>query len=253
MSNTSHIKNQMQDLKLSGMLLSLESSLAEATQEGLSHTDLLAQLLQAESDWRQERLITSRIKGAKLKEKPTLEDFDFTAKRSITKTQIKELFNLGWLKAGRPMLIIGPTGVGKTFLSQALGHHACHHKYTVLFMTFSDYLEHQILSRSSNTYLKFRQKLTKPDLLILDDFGLRKLMPQESHDFNDLLKERGGIKSLIITTQLPVDHWSEVIEDPVIADTIIDQLIHTSLKLILEGESYRKVTGKKLDAQPFPD
>lgn len=249
MQNTSHLKNQMQDLKLMGMLQSLEASLTEAIQGELSPTDLLAELLQAEADWRHERLITSRIKGAKLKDKPTLEDFDFTAKRSVTKAQIKELYKLNWLKQGRSMLITGPTGVGKTFLSQALGHHACHHRHTVLFMTFSDYLEHQWLARSSNTYLKFRTKIARPDLLILDDFGLRKLNAGEAHDFNDLLKERGGNKSIIITTQLPVDHWSEVIEDPVIADTIIDQLIHTAIKITFKAsdESYRKVTGKKLD------
>lgn len=249
MKNTSHIKNQMQDLKLMGMLQNLDASLTEAIQGELSPTDLLAELLQREADWRHERLITSRIKGAKLKDKPTLEDFDFTAKRSITKAQVKELYKLNWLKQGRALLVIGPTGVGKTFISQALGHHACHHKHTVLFMTFSDYLEHQSIARSSSSYLKFRMKMTKPDLLMLDDFGLRKLNAQEAHDFNDLLKERGGSKSIIITTQLPVDHWSEVIEDPVIADTIIDQLIHTAVKINFKGndESYRKVAGKKLD------
>jgi len=238
----------MQELKLTGMLNALDASLDEALREELSPTDLLAELLQAESDWRHERLISRRISSAKFKTKPTLEDFDFAAKRSITKARVKELYKLDWLKQGRAVLITGPTGVGKTFMSQALGHHACHHKHTVLFMTFSDYLEHLSIARSSSTYLKFRQKMSKPDLLILDDFGLRKLNGSEAHDFNDLLKERGGSKSVMITTQLPVDHWSEVIEDPVIADTIIDQLIHTAVKINFtkKDESYRKVSGKNL-------
>lgn len=247
MGTTSHIKNQLQELKLTGMLENLDATLAEAVSEGQSMTDVLATLLQAESDWRHEQLIGRRIKGAKLKNKPSLEDFDFTAKRSITKTQVKELYKLGWLKQSRPVLAIGPTGVGKTFLAQALGHHACHNKYNVLFMTFSDYLEYLSIARSSNDYIKFRRKLIKPDLLILDDFGLRKLNEQEAHDFNDLLKERGAGKSVIITTQLPFDHWSEVIADPVIADTIVDQLMHTAVTITLKGESYRKIKGQSLD------
>lgn len=247
MQNTALIKNQMLELNLGGMLDKFEHSLEEATREGYGHVDLLNQLLQAEADWRHEKAIERRVKSAKFKTKPTLEDFDFAAKRSITKTQVKDLYQLGWLKRGRSILIVGPTGVGKTFTAQALGHHVCHQKHTVLFMPFSDYLEHQQLARSAGTYLKFRQKMVKPELLILDDFGLKKLSGQEAHDFNDLIKERAAGRPIILTTQLPTDHWSEVIEDPVIADTVIDQMTHTSIKLVLQGESYRKVKGLQLD------
>jgi DNA replication protein DnaC len=119
-----------------------------------------------------------------------------------------------------------------------------------MFIGVSDLLEHQASARLAGHYLRFRLKMTKPDILILDDFGLRKMLAQEAHDFVDLLKERIGSKSIVITTQLPLDNWPEVIEDPVVADTIIDRLKHTSVKIDLtdpNNDSYRKQQGAILD------
>lgn len=240
-------KNLMLEMKMQGMLQSYEHAMKGAEEDGITLDDVLSQLLQAEYDWREEKRIARLVKQAKLSTKPSLEDFDFTANRSIKKTDIMELYKLKWLEQGRPVVIAGPTGVGKTFLSQALAHHACHHQHSTIYMSISTFLENLMLARSSNTYLKFRDKMVRPSLLVLDDFGLRKFTDFEAHDLNDILKERLGEKSVIITTQLPMDHWSEVIEDPVIADTIIDQLTHSALKIILTGESYRKVKARNLD------
>jgi DNA replication protein DnaC len=209
--------------------------------------ELLDSLLQTESDYREEKRSQRLRKNSKLKIKPALEDFDFTAKRSISRGQIKELYGLEWINQGRAVLLIGQTGVGKTFIAQALGHHACRHKQSVLFMSISNLIENQALARSSGTYLKFKEKLIKPSVLIFDDFGLRKFSSQEAHDLCEVLEERMGEKSTIITTQLPLDHWTEVIEDPVIADAIIDRLIHSSIKITIKGESYRKIKAKNLD------
>jgi DNA replication protein DnaC len=242
------LRNLMQDLRLDGMLLNLERTLKLAEKESLTTTDILDHLLQAEYAHREELASGRRLKASKLEKLPALEDFDFSVKRSLTKTQIKDLYSMKWLEQGRPMILIGPTGVGKTFIAEALGHHACQRKKTVLFMGVSDLLEHQSTARAAGQYLRLRARMVRPDVLILDDFGLRKLSSQEAHDYCELIKERTGAKSTIITTQLPIDHWPEVLEDPVIADTIIDRLKHTALKITVTGDTYRKKQGEMLDS-----
>jgi len=241
------MKNLMLELKLEGMLQGIDQTLKEAAEEAWGSGELLDTLLLQEKEHRERKKSERLLKNAKLKITPALEDFDFTAKRSITKAQIKDLLTLNWCDQGRPILLIGPTGVGKTFLSQALGHEACRRKRSTLFMSVSDFLEHQMLHRASGTYLKLRNKLIKPDVLIFDDFGLRKWSSQEGHDLLEILEERIGEKSTLFTTQLPLTQWSEVIEDPVIADAIIDRLIHASIQLTIKGDSYRKVKAKLLD------
>lgn len=239
--------NMMAEMKLDGMLSSLAETMKIAAADQWSHTEMIDTLLQAEYDHREKRKAERLLKNSRLKIRPALEDIDFTAKRSITKTQIRELYTLAWLEQGRPLLLVGPTGVGKSFIAQALGHHACKRKYAALFITFANLLEHQALARTAGTYIKFRDRLIRPELLILDDFGLRKLNSTQAHDFCEILEERSENKSTIITTQLTLEHWTEVIDDPVIADAIIDRLIHSSIKIIMKGESYRKIKAKKLD------
>ena len=216
------------------------------TRDQSSYSELLDALLQAEADYRLERKTGYRIKAAKFTLRPAFEDIDFTASRSLTKTQIKELYSLQWLHDARPVLLIGQTGVGKTFIAQAAGLHACACGRSVLYMTLTTWLENLALARSSGTYLKYRDKLAKPDLVILDDMGMRKLSATEAQDLCELLEERSINKSTLFTTQLPLDHWSEVIGDPVIADAIRDRLEHSALAIHITGESYRGVKARKL-------
>lgn len=244
---TVQMKNMMEDLRLTGMLKSFERLKSEATKESWTADELLDRLLQEECEFRDEQAKERRVKNSKLEKLPRLEDFDFTVKRSITKAAIKELYGLKWLEQGRAVLLVGPTGIGKSFIAEALGHQACLRKKTVLFMSASDLLEHQQMARAAGMYLKWRAKMVRPDVLILDDFGLRKLLAQEAHDFVDLLKARTGEKSTIFTTQVPLENWPELIEDPIVADTVIDRLKHTSVKLDLDGDTYRAVQGAALD------
>lgn len=239
----------MAEAKLAGLAQVFEQTLRSATEEKWSYTEFFDVLLQAEMDHRNEQKSRRRIAASKLRLRAGFEDFDFTARRSITKTQIKEIFGLRWLEQGRPLLLIGQTGVGKTFLAQATGLYACQHGKSVLFMTLTTWLENLSLARSSGGYLKFRDKLAKPDLLIIDDFGMRKLSAMEAQDFCEILEERSVGKSTVITTQLPLDHWAEVIEDAVIADAILDRLKHAALTIAITGESYRGVKAKKLEKE----
>jgi DNA replication protein DnaC len=247
--STAVARNLMADMKLLGMFDAFDRLVTEATRSQWSCTDFLDAMLQAESDFRSERKTKRRIKAAKFALRPSFEDFDFTASRSITKAQIKDLYSLHWLADARPVLLIGQTGVGKTFLAQALGLHACASGKSVLYMTFTTWLENLALARSAGTYLKFRDKCTKPDAVILDDFGMRKLTATEAQDLCELLEERSIDKSTVFTTQLPLDHWAEVIGDPVIADAIRDRLEHSALTITITGESYRGVKARKLAAK----
>src|SRR6185312_9202290 len=188
-------RNLMAEMKLLGMIDAFDRLSTEATREQWSCTDFLDAMLQAESDFRAERKTKRRIKAAKFAMRPSFEDFAFTASRSITKAQIKDLYSLHWLADARPVLLIGQTGVGKTFLAQALGLHACSTGKAVLYMTFTTWLENLALARSSGTYLKFRDKCAKPDAIILDDFGMRKLTATEAQDLCELLEERSIDKS----------------------------------------------------------
>jgi DNA replication protein DnaC len=244
--STAIAKNLMAEMKLLGMLATFETILNEVTRDQSSFSEFIDALLQAEFDYRQERKTGYRIKAAKFTLRPAFEDIDFTASRSISKTQIKELYALQWLQDARPVLLIGPTGVGKTFIAQATGLHACASRKSVLYMTLTTWLENLALARSSGTYLRYRDKLAKPDLVILDDFGMRKLSATEAQDLCELLEERSINRSTLFTTQLPLDHWAEVIGDAVIADAIRDRLQHSALAIHITGESYRGVKARKL-------
>jgi len=247
--STAVARNLMAEMKLIGMLDAFDRLVTEATREQWSCTDFLDAMLQAESDFRTDRKTKRRIKAAKFALRPSFEDFDFAANRSITKAQIKDLYSLHWLAESRPVLLIGQTGVGKTFIAQALGLHACASGKSVLYMTFTTWLENLALARSAGTYLKFRDKCSKPDAVILDDFGMRKLTATEAQDLCELLEERSIDKSTVFTTQLPLAHWSEVVGDPVISDAIRDRLEHAALTVTITGESYRGVKARKLAAK----
>jgi DNA replication protein DnaC len=246
--STAISRNLMAEMKLLGMLNAFDKTVTDATRDQVSYTEFLDSLLQAEADFRGERAAQRRLKAAKLPVRVSLDDFDYTAHRSITKTQIRELQSLGWLKEGRPLVIIGQTGVGKSFIAQAIALQVCQHGRSALYMNVTTWLENLALARSSGTYLRYRDKLTKPDVLVLDDVGMRKLTASEAQDLCEILEERSLGKSIVFTTQLPLDHWAEVIADPVIADAIRDRLQHFALTITITGTSYRAVKAKKLAA-----
>ncbi len=237
-------KNHMADMNMLGMLAVLDKTIADATRDKISYSEFIDLLLQAEADHRQERKAVNRIKAAKFTVRSAFEDFDFTAERSITKAQIKEIYTLGWLNDARPLLLIGETGVGKTFIAQAVGLHACASGKSVLYMSITALQENLAIARSSGTYLRYRAKLV--DLIIFDEMGMRKFTATEAQDLCEIIEERSIDKSIAFTSQLPVDHWNEVIPDAVIFDAIRDRLEHSALTVNITGDTYRGVKARKL-------
>ena len=177
-----------------------------------------------------------------------MERLDLTSKRNLTKTQVHDLFQLGFINAPRNVIILGPTGVGKTYLATALGNQACRKGYSSFFIGMNMLIEKLAISRAEGGFLKLRDKLTKVDLLILDDLGIKRLPPSAVQDLYDIMEERYQSKSTVITTQLPVENWKEVIEDLVALEAIVDRIIHGSIVINLKGESYRKIRANNLQA-----
>lgn len=237
-------KNMMSEMKLSGALKTVDQRLSEAASLGWGHIEMLSALITDEKIHRDNQRIVRRIKFANFRTQASIERIDFTAKRTLTKPLVSDLKQLQYIKSSpRNVLMIGPTGVGKTFLAEALGEYACRNGYSCIFTGISVLIEKWQMTRADGTYLKYRDRLIKTDLLIIDDMGLKKLPPEAVQDFHDLLEER-QTKCTMITTQLPLKNWKEIIEDELALDSIVDKLKHGTLEVKIEGDTYRKKRGQ---------
>ena len=205
----------LMDLKLQGMRGSLSQRLKQSAEADLGYEDFLSLLLQDELDYRRNARIQRLLKAATLRQAASLESLDLPTQRGLDKKQLADLGGGRFIREGLNILILGPTGVSKTFLASAVGNAACRAGHSTLFCRMNTLIEQTILARAKGTYLNLIRRLTTPDLLILDDFGIKPLLPQHYQDLYDILDERGEGKSTIVTSQLPVANWSEVIDDPV--------------------------------------
>jgi DNA replication protein DnaC len=240
----------MSEMNLSGMLSVLESVLDRHQKGDLHFLEALDDLLEHEWETRRARATKTRVSRSKIRKGASLEEYDFSLNRGLNKADVRSLGKLEWCDQGKPFILIGPTGIGKTYLARAFGLLACEQGKTSLFMSITDFLEHQAIARGTNTYLKFRERLTRPDLLIFDDFGLRKFTAQEAEDLRDIIDHRSYGKSTLITTQLPVKHWGEVIGDQIILDGLIDRLEPPGIVISLNGPSYREKIQKSVEKKP---
>jgi len=232
--------NKMKEMKLFGMFRAFENLHHHTAQQHLSADEMLALLIEAEYTDRLNRKINRFLKNARFRYQATFEQIDFHAQRNLDKTQILRLGDSSYIDRQESILITGPTGVGKSYLSSALGHQACMQGYKVLYFNTGKMLDQLHQMKADASYDKHIRRIARHDLLILDDFGLKPLTQNERYVLLEIIEDRHGIKSTIITSQLPVKEWYEIIGDKTIADAILDRIAHSSHRIKLSGESMRK-------------
>jgi DNA replication protein DnaC len=239
-------------LKLSGMIPTLPDRAAYAQKAALPVLDFLELALQDEIDRRENKNLTTRLDRAGFDETHTFEDFDWDAPVTFDRDRVRDLFGLGFLERHEDVLFLGPVGVGKTFLASALGHSACRAGRRVLFLRSDALLKLIHQSRADNSTERVLRSLLAPDLLIVDDFGLRRLNAQQSSDFYEVIVERHRRSSTIVTSNRAIDEWIPLFDDPILAQSALDRLAHNAYQVVIEGDSYRSRQRPGATAPPPP-
>jgi len=226
-------------LKLFGMARSLEERLADPQQGTLSHGDFVGLLVQDEKLYRDNLRLHRLLKKAKLRQEAALEDIDYSQPRGLGQQMILELSNPQWIPAHHNVLISGPAGVGKSFIACALGNAAARSGYTVLYVRAPRLFESLDQSRGDGSHLKALARMSRIQLLIIDDFLLTPLTDNERRDLLEVIEDRYQAGATIIASQCPVKDWHPNIGDPTLADAICDRLLHNAYKIELRGDSMR--------------
>ncbi len=236
--------DKLQTLRFFGMLSALEEQMKMPDIEKLCFDERFGLLIDREMIDRQNRRFKTRLRKAKLRQNACLEDIDFRHPRGLDKSLMLQLASGQWIKEANNLLIIGPTGVGKTYLACALAHKACQLDYSALYFRLPRLLQQLDIAKGDGRYGKLLKNFAKTNLLVIDDWGLKKLIKEQSHDLLEIFEDRHRLQSTLITSQLPVDHWHEIIGNPTLADAILDRLVHNSYRINLKGESMRKKKSK---------
>jgi DNA replication protein DnaC len=234
------LKTVCKRLRLSGLLATLPDRIAYAQDTKLRFEDFLELVLQDEIDRRDQSNLDQRIKKACFFEEQTLENFDWDSPITFDKHRTRDLFGLGFIERKEDVLFLGPVGVGKTFLASALGHAACRSGRSVLFIRADKMLQELKQARADLSQEKVIRRLLAPDLLIIDDFGLRKLETDQSNNIYEIIVERHRRASTIFTSNRAVEEWIPLFDDPILAQSALDRIAHNAYQVVIEGESYRK-------------
>ena len=231
--------NLLDDLGLHGMAKGFRDLADNPESTALGHAEWLGILLERESTLRQQKRFESRARTARLRHVAAVEDVDYRTPRGLDRTLFLKLASCDWIREHRHCLLTGPSGVGKSWLACALGHKACRENLSVLYQRVPRLFAALALPRGDGRYAKLLKQFARVDLLILD-WGPEPLLAEQQRDLLEIVEDRYGTGSLIITSQLPIDRWYEIVGNPTLADAILDRIIHNAHRIELRGESLRK-------------
>jgi DNA replication protein DnaC len=238
---------KLRDLRLTGMREALLEQHEMVDIEELDFEERLGLLVDREITAREDRRLKTRLRNARLRQQAAIEDLDYRHLRGLDKSLMRDLGSCQWIRQRLNLLITGPTGVGKTWISCALAHKACRQGYTAQYRRLSRLFDELSYAHADGRYPQLMKKLARTDLLVLDDWGLAKLTAAQRRDLLEVLDDRHDRRSTLVTSQLPVEHWHKIIGDPTLADAILDRLVHNAYRIELKGESMRKLTATVLN------
>lgn len=230
---------KLYDLRLRGVAEDLEQQVQNGNCNDLNFLERFGLLVDQEWHRRHDKRLQRRLKDAKLKANSCVEDIDYRHPRGLNREVFADLITCRWVRAHRNVIMCGPTGIGKTWLACALAQRACREGYSVAYLRVPRLLHELKLAQADGTYLRQLRKIATKDLLVLDDIGLSPLPGDAGNHLLEVLDDRVGNRSTVVTSQLPVQKWHELMDEPTVADAILDRLLGGSIQINLKGESMR--------------
>jgi DNA replication protein DnaC len=234
-----HIQEKLRHLRLTGILQTLQIRIQQAEKSQSGYMEFLMTLLEDEYERRQSGSLLKRLKKAGFEEEKTLEGFDFAFNPQIPAKRIKQFANCSYIENRQNIFLLGPVGVGKSHIAQGLGHVACRMGYDVLYNKAADMFRHIHGGRADNSWERRIKTYTAPDLLIIDDFGLKPLSQTQTDDFYEVIQARYMKRPIIFTSNRSIEDWKGLFPDPIIANSAMDRIAHNAHQIIMTGESYR--------------
>ena len=227
-------------LGLHGMAKGFKEFERQPEATGLAHAEWLALLLEHEVTQRRQKRFETRARVAKLRQSASIEDVDYRAPRGLDRALFLKLAGCDWVRSRHNLLITGPCGVGKSWLACALGQKACREDLSTVYHRVPRLFSTLAMARADGRYARTLRQIAKVDLLILDDWGPEPLIAEQQRDLLEIVEDRYSAGSLIITSQVPIDRWHDIVGNPTLADAILDRIVHNAHRIELKGESLRK-------------
>jgi len=235
---------KLKQMRLLGMAAGLEDQLQTPDVADLGFEERLGLLVDREATDRDNRRLKTRLTKAKLRHQASMEDIDYSGGRGLDKAQLLDLGSCRWIAERNNLLLTGPTGAGKTYIACALAQKACRQGLTALYLRLPRLFSDMAIAKGGGRYGKLLVRYSRVDVMVLDDWGVAPMTGENRRDLLEILDDRYEKKSTLITSQLPVEKWHRYLEDPTLADAILDRVVHNAYRLELKGESMRKRKGK---------